>query len=293
MDIVTEIISLDIINYVVTGNTYLTIYTYFLLFIVFFETILLFIFNLKLKKKYYIIKKNKINNDPFLTQLLEDYRSKLEIQHDEVNTNVFIKDYFDEHNRFWLYLLSFIDQSDIIFLLIGLLAAFLNILTEVVSLNLTGISGFTQLYTRLEGMIISLKPALFFIITGIIASIITIIIKKVFNTDNRLSKFKLKLENYLENNIKHKYSKDLKKIKLIELLIQTIDNSFIQLENVLDDAIHESVAELKDFFRKKGERIEEKITDNKNDKEKTELDTKEIFKQIAAAKERKNKEKKS
>ncbi|MFW6281881.1 MAG: hypothetical protein ACOC1O_03695 [bacterium] len=266
-----------LLEFIHSNGLFIMIYFYLILLILIFNIFSIFYINKYLFDLNKIVKRDIVCENEFFGNLIEDFKSLLKRQRDLIDTKVFVNSYFSEHKKFTMFLINFIKKSDLLFLLLGLLGAFVITLLSIISLDFAGLNNFQELFSRMEGMINTLKPALFFLILGIIFALTMSIFEKIFNLNERLEHIKSRLVNFLENNLKYKYDRELRKIELFESLLETIDNSFLRLEDVLEDTIHDAIAELKDFAREKTTRIKinEEILD-------------EPSKEIAFTKEEKN-----
>lgn len=239
-----------VINFIHSQGTYFSIYMYFIILLLLTEIIILFLVNfqmLKLERKIHI---DSVKEDTFLSNLIKKYKESLERQYDIINTQSYIESYFANYSKIKFYLIYLIENSGFLFLLMGILGAFSVMLSAIVSIDFDGLTGFQGLYTRLEDVIYTFKPALFFLIVGIIAAIIINIFTKIFNINSRFKKIKFRLENYLENNLKYKYNKEIKQLRLFEKLIESINSNFISLEDVIEDSINDSFSEINETIAK-------------------------------------------
>ena len=66
----------------------------------------------------------------------------------------------------------------------------------------------------------------------------------IFSLKERIDLIKVKLNNYLENEIKYKYNRELKEIELFQELIKTLNKGFIRLEGVIEDSLADQIIEL-------------------------------------------------
>lgn len=250
MELINNLELKSIIDFIHTQGFYYVLYTYFLLLVLLTEIITLFYLNyhlVKLGKDIYI---DKLDNNPLLIDLKKKYKVLLERQYDLVNTRRFIDSYFSRYSKIKVFLINIIENSGFFFLMLGLVGAFIILLSAIISINFQGLAGFQELYDRLSEVISNLQPAAFSLILGIISAIIINIFLKLFDLNNRYDKIKLRLENYLDNNLKYKYNREFKQLKLFEQLIQNLNNNFMGLEDVIEDTISDSLSEINETINK-------------------------------------------
>lgn len=234
----------NIISFIHSQGLFFTIYVYFIISVLLLELSSLFFLNFHLIKLGKNINIDSVEKDPFLEKLIKKYKKLLNRQYDMVNTRSFIDSYFSKNSKIKFYLINLIENSGFFFLLLGIIGAFAVMLSAIVSVDFQGLTGFQGLYSRLEDVIYTLKPALFFIIISIISAIVINILSKIFDINSRFDKIKTRLENYLENNLKYKYNRELKQLDLFEKLIEVINSNFMGLEDVIEDSINDSFTEI-------------------------------------------------
>lgn len=232
-----------------SNGLFFTVYTYFFTVLLFLELILLMILNHNVSKLMREInKKNK--QIKLIGELTSDYEKLLERQRDLVNTNIYIDNYFLEKDKDKVLVYKFLEKSELIYLFAGLLGGFLVVLLSILAMDFEGIEGFQNLYLYLGDVLLSLKPALFYFFSGIIFAIISKIIFILFGLKERINIIKIHLVNYLENNIKYKFNRELKEIELFQELIKTLNNGFIRMEGVIEDTITDQIIELNEKMDK-------------------------------------------
>lgn len=249
MEIINSLSLNNIINFIHSNGLFFSLYTYFIILLLIIELYGLSVINkfiLKINKGI----KDDIIRSSFSKELIQEYKTLLERQRDLVNTRNFIDNYFLKKGKFKIALLNIIKNSDFIFLFIGLLGAFVITLFGIISINFEVITGFQDLFLQIEELVFVFKPAMFCFILGIISSIINKLLIKAFNLNDRINMIKLRLENYLENNIKYKYNRELKEIKLFEELIETINKGFIRLELSIEDSFNDSFTRIDESIDK-------------------------------------------
>ncbi len=234
----------NIISFIHSQGLFFTLYIYLILFVLLSELSSLFFLNYHLIKLGKSINIDSVEKNPFLEDLIKKYRELLSRQYDMVNTRSFINSYFSKNSKIKFYVISLIENSGFLFFLLGIMGAFIVMLSAIISINFDGLTGFQGLYTRLEGVIYTLKPALFFIIISIISAIFINVFSKLFAIGSRFENIKNRLENYLENNLKYKYNRELKQLELFEKLIDVINTNFMSLEDVIEDSISDSFSEI-------------------------------------------------
>jgi len=195
-----------------------------------------------------INKKNK--QDRFVRDLTSNYEKLLERQRDLVNTDIYIDNYFSENSKDKVLIYKFLEKSELIYLFAGLLGGFLVVLLSVLAMDFEGIEGFQNLYLYLGDVLLSLKPALFYFFSGIIFAIVSKIIFLLFSLKERINIIKTYLVNYLENNIKYKYNRELKEIELFQELIKTLKDGFSRIEGVIEDSITDQIIDLNEKIDK-------------------------------------------
>lgn len=250
MELINNMEISKIIGFIHTQDFYFIIYTYFLLLVLLAEIAALFYLNyhiIKLGKKIYI---DRIESESFFNDLIKKYTVLLKRQYDLVNTRSFIDSYFSRNSKVRELLIKIIENSSFFYLMMGLIGAFIVLLSAVISIDLQGLSDFEGLYTRLSSVIANLQPAAFFLIMGIISAIIINILSKIFDLSNRYKKIKVRLENYLDNNLKYKYNIEFKQLELFEKLIKNLHDNFLGLEDVIEDTVSDSLSEINETINK-------------------------------------------
>ena len=239
----------DIINFIQSQGLFFTIYIYSILILLVSELSSLFFLNYHLIILGKSINIDSVEKNPFLEDLIKNYKELLNRQYDMVNTQSFIDSYFSKNSKIKFYLINFIKNTGFFFLLLGIMGAFAVVLLAIISIDFEGLTGFQGLYSRLDGVIYTLKPALLFIIISIISAIVSNLLSKIFDINSRFKIIKIRLENFLENNLKYKYNRELKQLKLLEKLIEVINTSFMGLEDVIEDSISDSFSEINDTIK--------------------------------------------
>ncbi|MEJ6950562.1 hypothetical protein [Natronospora cellulosivora (SeqCode)] len=224
----------EIINFVRANGLLFSLFVCFVLLTLVFKIVMILVLNFSLMKMEKSIQEN-LDENIFFKNLLESYQEQLKVQYNLVNTKSFLNNYFLQNKRKHIFFIELIERSDYFYILIGLLVSFILSLSAIISLNLEDLNGFDDFFIRIQDMLYVLRPVLFFLILGIIAAIIVNIFIRVFNLRKRIENIKTKLEDYLENKVKHKYNYKLKQLKLFEQLIETIDTGFVRLEDLLEE----------------------------------------------------------
>lgn len=228
----------------VHGNgLFFTIYTYVFAVLLFVEFCLVLFLNHSLIKISKDIN-NKSKQHNFLNDIISKYEKLLKRQRDIVNTEAFIDNYFLENNKVKVLIYRLLEKNEYIYFLAGLMGGFLVVLFSILAMDFDGIEGFQNLYSYLGNILFSLKPALFYFFSGIVFAIFSKMIFIIFSLKERIDLIKVKLNNYLENEIKYKYNRELKEIELFQELIKTLNNGFIRLEGVIEDSLADQIIEL-------------------------------------------------
>lgn len=136
--------------------------------------------------------------------------------------------------RIILSIINIIENSDKIFILLGLFGTFYIVLQALINFNFDQIVSFQELNNQFGQILLNLKPALFVLLLGIISAVLIKIILKSINLKERFNSIKNRLVNHLENNIKYKYNRELKELELLGQLIQTVEEGFKSLENAIN-----------------------------------------------------------
>lgn len=259
----------EIISFISTNGTLFSSFVYFLLISLFLEIIIIFFLNSTLMKLEKNIERN-IDGNSFYKRLIDKYQKLLKRQYDLVNTRTFINNYFLTKKKRTIFFIDLLEHSDYFYVLVALLASFIISLSAIIKLNLENISGIDDFIIRVEEVLYIIKPALFFLVVGIVAAIIINLFKKIFNLEKRLENIKFKLENHLENNIKYKYNYKLKQLSLMEELTLTIKDRFISLENLFEDCFLDFIKDNRGISQE--EKIEKIIKEVAISKEKADRD---------------------
>lgn len=223
----------NIISFIHNNGLFFSLYNYFIIILLITSIIVLICLN-----KYFSKISKNIKNDmqakiPWARDIIVRYELLLKRQQDLVNTATFLDNYYLERKRLLIYIINIIDNSDKIFLLLGLFGSFNIILQALINFNFEQIVSFQELYNQFGNILYNLKPALFILLLGIISAIIIKIMLKSINIKEKFNSIKKRLENYLENNVKYKYNRELKELELLEQLIKTVEHGFIRLEKAL------------------------------------------------------------
>lgn len=237
---------IEILKMLHQENPWVVIYIYFLLLLLTIEVILILGFFYKLNSRMRSIKKNHLEKDNTLQELIKEYESLLNNYRENIRTDSFIKAYLHKRYNFVLWLSKITKQSDIFFLFLGLLGAFIIILMAVLQLNLDGLQSFEEFFSRIIVLLASLKPALYIFLFSIICAIINNMVYKLWNLEGKIETYKSLLENFLVNELKVQTSTHTYQLEAIDNLINTIENSIVKLEDIIGDTLTESIEDLEE-----------------------------------------------
>lgn len=194
-----------------------------------------FIFTLKiihnLKNLTKKMEEDKLTEDNFLLNLVNDYKSTLHNKDCQLkNLDAYVNSFLARKKSYLLYIKEMLKQGDYIFILTGLFSSFIIILFGITNLNLDGVTGLSDLFASLSTLLFSLKLSLIIITLSIIFALLSNILLHFWNLDYRLDIFKSVLIDYLlnsigTNNSSHEKDLFLDLINAIEKNTLTIDKN--------------------------------------------------------------------
>lgn len=241
---------INIISFLHNNGLFFSLYNYFILFLLILSIVIIFCLNSYFSKINKNVKEDIGEEVPWIKDIIEKYKLLLKRQRDLVNTPVFIENYFLEKKRIILSIINIIENSDKIFILLGLFGTFYIVLQALINFNFDQIVSFQELNNQFGQILLNLKPALFVLLLGIISAVLIKIILKSINLKERFNSIKNRLVNHLENNIKYKYNRELKELELLGQLIQTVEEGFKSLENAINKEKETNNSIIKKVFRK-------------------------------------------
>jgi|SRR5690554_3121204 len=252
---------LTILSNLYIENPGAVIYICFLLLLLLTKVTLVIITYLKINNKINkIVKKQHIKNykkDSFVLKLEQEYTDLL-INNEHPKPKTFINEFILRQNTFILWFSRMINQGDFIFILLGILGAFIIILSAVLHVNLDGVQNIQELYNRLTVIISVLKPSLYIFLFSIICAILNNIVLKILNPYEKINVLKIALANYLKQ-IENKINNKNDSIEAINSLIQTIENNLLKFEDIIQDSFNDGFLYLKEVLLDKKEKNDSSI----------------------------------
>ncbi|HHU92986.1 MAG TPA: hypothetical protein GXZ20_07635 [Halanaerobiaceae bacterium] len=263
---------INIISFLHNNGLFFSLYNYFILFLLILSIVIIFCLNSYFSKINKNVKEDIGEEVPWIKDIIEKYKLLLKRQRDLVNTPVFIENYFLEKKRIILSIINIIENSDKIFILLGLFGTFYIVLQALINFNFDQIVSFQELNNQFGQILLNLKPALFVLLLGIISAVLIKIILKSINLKERFNSIKNRLVNHLENNIKYKYNRELKELELLGQLIQTVEEGFKSLENAINKEKETNNSIIKKVFRKEKPALKQDFHESIKDVAATEED---------------------
>lgn len=263
---------INIISFLHNNGLFFSLYNYFILFLLILSIVIIFYLNSYFSKINKNVKEDIGEEVPWIKDIIEKYKLLLKRQRDLVNTPVFIENYFLEKKRIILSIINIIENSDKIFILLGLFGTFYIVLQALINFNFDQIVSFQELNNQFGQILLNLKPALFVLLLGIISAVLIKIILKSINLKERFNSIKNRLVNHLENNIKYKYNRELKELELLGQLIQTVEEGFKSLENAINKEKETNNSIIKKVFRKEKPALKQDFHESIKDVAATEED---------------------
>lgn len=263
---------INIISFLHNNGLFFSLYNYFILFLLILSIVIIFCLNSYFSKINKNVKEDIGEEVPWIKDIIEKYKLLLKRQRDLVNTPVFIENYFLEKKRIILSIINIIENSDKIFILLGLFGTFYIVLQTLINFNFDQIVSFQELNNQFGQILLNLKPALFVLLLGIISAVLIKIILKSINLKERFNSIKNRLVNHLENNIKYKYNRELKELELLGQLIQTVEEGFKSLENAINKEKETNNSIIKKVFRKEKPALKQDFHESIKDVAATEED---------------------
>lgn len=239
------------IDFLTANNNYLLvdIYIHLILGVLLVEIIYLIKINLELSKIRTRIDQHELEKDNFLKELIDEYQEMLTSNRDKIETDSFIRAYFARRKSRLLKGASFIQRSGPIFVLLGFLDGFITLLIPLLGLDLSGLMGFKDLFGRFSPLFLALKAAFYSVLIGVACAIIINLLNRFWNTEENLTAIRAGLKDYLEKQVKPETSLENRQIKAINTLINTIENGFTKIEDLLEDAFIDSIGEIEEILR--------------------------------------------
>lgn len=263
---------INIISFLHNNGLFFSLYNYFILFLLILSIVIIFCLHSYFSKINKNVKEDIGEEVPWIKDIIEKYKLLLKRQRDLVNTPVFIENYFLEKKRIILSIINIIENSDKIFILLGLFGTFYIVLQALINFNFDQIVSFQELNNQFGQILLNLKPALFVLLLGIISAVLIKIILKSINLKERFNSIKNRLVNHLENNIKYKYNRELKELELLGQLIQTVEEGFKSLENAINKEKETNNSIIKKVFRKEKPALKQDFHESIKDVAATEED---------------------
>ena len=185
--------------------------------IIFFIEIILFIADIIFYTIIYrhLVQVNKfIDNQSFkpFKDLIARYENLIKESSNHVNTQSYIEAYFSKYKIFkkvntpLINIVHIIQMTIPVFILMGVLGTFTGLTVSLNSLKIGDISiDITKIGPILSGMGVAFNAS----IVGITFSLILTVATKVFNVEQLLISIMSKLENYMDNKLRNRYSREL------------------------------------------------------------------------------------
>ena len=192
------------------------------------------------------IKNGKIYQEP-LRSIISGFEEIVEISSHRVNTAAYVEDFFSTYKVALLPFfdlvslpvistIKFIKNTVSLFILIGVLGTFIGIYSSLVQLltaEMTEEVGFLAGLESMAPVLSGMGTAFATSIVGMGFALLTTFSLKLFNVEQYLSGIMVRLENYLDNEIK--LAKKSKQTKQINQLNNTLQQGMQKISNQLED----------------------------------------------------------
>jgi len=235
-----------IMERVIQNSLFFDLFLYLLLSILIIEIVYLIRTNLILNRYINLILKNEFKKDSFLTGLINNYQEQY--KKNGLDTG-FIENYFVSNKRKLLKMAKFIERSGSLFIFLGFLGGFVILFVPLLNLDLTGLTGISDILERVSGLWFSLKTAFYSVVIGVACSIVINLVNKFWNTGENLDALKTCLDEYAAKKADKKLSNEEKQIEAINRLLESIENNFTRLEDTLEDTLNDSIGDIEQMLR--------------------------------------------
>jgi methyl-accepting chemotaxis protein len=243
---VFEIIKMGILNDEISFFVFLILMTLFII-----NIGLYFLIWINLLYLNWQVKNGLIYRSP-LQNIVKSFEELLKFSTDQINTRTYVDDFFSRYKAvlFPLPLVSsvkipvistikFIKNTVSLFILVGVLGTFVGIyisLVSVLNTNTPGniLPGLESIAPVLSGMGTAFATS----IVGMSLALMTTFLLKLFNAEQFLTGIMVRLENYLENEIK--ISKKPFMVRQLQGIEKILENGFAKMVNNTD-IIYEAI----------------------------------------------------
>ena len=194
------------------------------------------------------IKNGQMYKQP-LRGIINGFEELIDVSTHQVNTGAYIDDFFSRYkitiipfvniiNLPVISTIKFIKNTVSLFILIGVLGTFIGIyssLVQLLNMEMTGELGFIAGIESIGPVLSGMGTAFATSIVGMGFALLTTLFLKVFNAEQFLTGIMVRLENYLDNEIKRAKKSMLS--QQFNQLNRTINTGFQNLSVCLDDIL--------------------------------------------------------